>query len=369
MDTPFYRYDISLLRDTLKSLKEAADFPGFKVHFAVKANPNPDLLRVIAEAGLGADTVSIGEIRAARVAGFPTALMVYAGVGKRDDEITEALEAGVGCLNVESGAELEVIEALAARCSIPAPVALRINPDIDAHTHHYITTGVAENKFGIAMEMMDPLVRKCVESDWLKFRGFHFHIGSQITDFTPYKVLCERINDLQERYSDIDIPTINVGGGLGIDYDDPDANPIPRFAEYFDVFKNNLRLRPDQELHFELGRAIVGQCGSLITKVLYVKEGIGKKFVIVDAGMTDLIRPALYQAYHRIDNLTSDATQTEIYDVVGPVCESSDTFGENRVLPVTRRGDLLAIRSAGAYGEAMASTYNCRSMPRRLFIS
>lgn len=366
--TPFYFYDLKILGDTLASVKEASDFPGFKVHFAVKANDNADILKYIANAGLGADTVSIGEIGMALSAGYPASDIFFAGIGKRDDEICEALLLGIGCLNVESYEELCVIDTISKEMGMAAPVALRINPDIDAHTHHYITTGVAENKFGIDLSMMERPLQKCISSEWLNFRGFHFHIGSQITDFTPFKILCERINALQDKFSEINIPLINVGGGLGIDYENPDANPIPRFKEYFNVFKDNLHLRDGQEVHFELGRAIVGQCGSLISRALYVKHGIGKKFVILDAGMTDLIRPALYGAHHRIENLSSSSDKYEVYDIVGPVCESSDTFATERLLPETQRGDLIAIRSAGAYGESMSSTYNGRRRPGAIML-
>lgn len=365
--TPFYYYDLRLLDETLDCLLEASSYPGFCVHFAVKANSNPVILRHIAGAGLGADTVSLGEIKLALQAGFPPEKIVFAGVAKTDEELSGALELGIGCINVESAAELEVIEEIAARMGRKAPVALRVNPEIDAHTHHYITTGLAENKFGIALEAIDAVLKRCVESEWIDFRGFHFHIGSQITDLTPYRILCERINKFQSRYPELTIPTINVGGGLGIDYDEPDANPIPRFKEYFDIFHEYLRLRPGQELHFELGRAIVAQCGSLICRVIYVKEGVGKKFVILDGGMNALIRPALYQAHHKIENITSESEVEERYDVVGPICESSDVFGADELLPLTKRGDLISIRSAGAYGETMASTYNSRPLPTSVY--
>lgn len=364
--TPFYYYDTALLDATLDAAVKASSEPGFCLHYAVKANANAVLLRRIAAAGLGADTVSGGEIKAALEAGFPAEKIVFAGVGKTDEEIMLALESGVGCLNVESIEELEVVASIASRMGVKAPVALRVNPEIDAHTHHYITTGLAENKFGIALSNLDEALEMSLYDDSLQFKGFHFHIGSQITDNTPYAILCERINALQSKYSGIAVATINVGGGLGIDYDNPDANPIPDFQSYFDVFRKHLRLRDGQQLHFELGRAIVAQCGSLITRVVYVKKGVDKKFVIVDAGMTDLIRPALYQAYHKIDNLTSESEEVEKYDVVGPICESSDTFVESEELPLTERGDILAIRSAGAYGEVMASGYNCRPLPRTL---
>lgn len=324
-------------------------------------------MKRIAAAGMGADTVSIGEIKAAIDAGFPAPKIVFAGVGKTDEEIAISLEYGIGCFNAESEPEIDAIEEIAKSQGRIAPVALRVNPEIDAHTHHYITTGLAENKFGIALSMLGRLIERCINSEYIDFKGLHFHIGSQITDLTPFKILCERINALQDEYADVVIPTINVGGGLGIDYDNPDENPIPDFKQYFDIFHENLKLRPGQQVHFELGRSVVAQCGSLITRVTYVKEGVGKKFVIVDGGMTALIRPALYQAHHKIENITSTSPEMERYDVVGPICESSDTFGTDELLPTTHRGDLIALRSAGAYGEIMASGYNCRPLPSSLF--
>jgi len=365
--TPFYYYDMQLLDETINCIKKSAAYPGFYVHYAVKANANPEILKRIAAAGMGADTVSIGEIKAAIDAGFPAPKIVFAGVGKTDEEIAISLEYGIGCFNAESEPEIDAIEEIAKSQGRIAPVALRVNPEIDAHTHHYITTGLAENKFGIALSMLGRLIERCINSEYIDFKGLHFHIGSQITDLTPFKILCERINALQDEYADVVIPTINVGGGLGIDYDNPDENPIPDFKQYFDIFHENLKLRPGQQVHFELGRSVVAQCGSLITRVTYVKEGVGKKFVIVDGGMTALIRPALYQAHHKIENITSTSPEMERYDVVGPICESSDTFGTDELLPTTHRGDLIALRSAGAYGEIMASGYNCRPLPSSLF--
>lgn len=363
--TPFYYYDTQLLDQTLDILRDMSNYPGFRVHYAIKANANPVILSHILNAGLGVDAVSGGEIQAALNAGFAPDKIVFAGVGKRDDEIELALNHGIECLNVESEAELEVIESIAAAMGVKAPVALRVNPNIDAHTHSYITTGLAENKFGISIEMLEAIVKRCVASPHIDLRGLHFHIGSQITQSDPFRMLCNVVNNLQDHYNaqGIYFPIINVGGGLGIDYDHPDTNPVPDFRTYFSMFHKHLRLRPGQELHFELGRSIVAQCGSLITKVLYVKQGLNKRFVIVDAGMTDLIRPALYQAHHTIQNLTSASDETAVYDVVGPICESSDVFGKDEQLPVTTRGDLLALRSAGAYGEIMASRYNCRELP------
>jgi len=366
--TPFYYYDLNLLRATLKAIKECVTDNRYKVHYAVKANANPLILKEISAAGLGADCVSGGEIKAALYAGFPSCGIVYAGVGKSDEEITLGLANGIGCFNVESIEELEIINQIAADRNQKATVALRVNPDIDAHTHEYITTGLAENKFGIAWESLDSVIEAALNMENVELAGLHFHIGSQITITEPFKLLCDKINTLLDRYESkgVFFRTINVGGGLGIDYDTPDQNPIPDFKSYFAVFAKNLKLRPEQELHFELGRSVVAQCGSLITKVLYVKKGVTKQFAIVDAGFTDLIRPALYGAHHLIQNLTSDGP-TSRYDVVGPICESSDCFGKDENLPLTHRGDLLALRSAGAYGEIMASRYNCRQFPGAVF--
>lgn len=369
--TPFYYYDMSLLRQTLEAVASASDYPGFCVHYAVKANSDESILRLVSSFGFGADTVSGGEVDRAIACGFLPRNVVFAGVGKTDGEIESALMAGIGCFNVESAEELYVIEQIANRLGRTAPVAFRVNPGIDAHTHHYITTGLAENKFGIEIPMLKPLVRYAIESDCIEFRGFHFHIGSQITTLEPFRILCERIKVLRDDYEadGIELPTINVGGGLGVDYEDPDANPIPDFESYFRLFHRHLELRPGQQLHFELGRSIVAQCGALISRVLYVKQGLEKRFVIIDAGFTELLRPALYGAHHLIQNLTSHATDRLMYDVVGPICESSDTFGTDELLPLTSRGDLLALRSAGAYGEIMASGYNLRSLNPSVFSS
>lgn len=364
VETPIYCYDLNLLKATLEAIKKAVGDSPFIVNYAIKANSNPILTKIIAEHGLGADTVSGGEIKAAMEAGFPAGMIEFAGVGKTDKEIELAIKEGVGCLNVESEEEFDVINEIASKLGIRTNIAIRVNPDIDAHTHHYITTGLEENKFGVSLEKIDGLVEKALKSEWTFLKGLHFHIGSQITILEPYRLLCERVNEIVDHFSrkGITFRTLNMGGGLGVDYDAPDVNPIPDFMSFFDVFRNNLKLQPGQTVHFELGRAIVAQCGTLMSRVLYVKQGVGKKFVIVDAGMTELIRPALYQAHHLIQNLTSTSPKTEKYDVVGPICESSDCFGQDEVLPVTERGDIIAFRSAGAYGESMASQYNCRPL-------
>ena len=361
--TPFYYYDTALLDQTLNAIRQQL-LPNYHVHYAIKACTHPEVLRHIQESGLGADCVSGGEIEVCLRAGFPAGKIAFAGVGKSDWEIELALQADIFCFNVESIPELEVINQLAKKHGKVASVAFRINPNVGAHTHEYTTTGRAENKFGIAMEDMVGTIQRCQAMSNVECIGLHFHIGSQILDMEDFSTLCLRINELQEVLESyrIVLPHINVGGGLGIDYEDPDAHPLPNLEAYFSTFKRYLQLRPGQQLHFELGRAIVGQCGSLISRVLYIKQGAVKQFVIIDAGMTDLIRPALYGASHKIQNLSSQEG-SEVYDVVGPICESSDVFAKDCPLPLTTRGHLIALRSAGAYGQIMASQYNCRTLP------
>ena len=364
--TPFYYYDMDLLRATLEAInREARRYEGFCVHYAVKANANPKILRAIRLAGLGADCVSGGEIEASLQAGFPASKIVFAGVGKSDWEINLGLDNDIFCFNVESLPELEVINELAAAKGKTARVAFRLNPNVGAHTHANITTGLAENKFGIAMRDMETVISRAQELKNIRFVGLHFHIGSQILDMGDFQALCNRINDLQNQLErlHISIEHINVGGGLGIDYQHPNRVPLPDFKAYFDTYARRLKLRPGQTLHFELGRAVVAQMGTLITRTLYIKEGAVKKFCIVDAGFTDLIRPALYQAYHKIENISSEEPY-DTYDVVGPICESTDVFAKQTDLNRVHRGDYLAIRSAGAYGEIMASQYNCRPLPQ-----
>lgn len=369
LDTPFYYYDMGLLQRTIDEIKSCMAGMRCNLHYAVKANSNPAILRAIADAGFGADCVSGGEVMAALEAGFPAESISYAGVGKTDREIRLGIEAEIGCFNAESLEELEIIAGIARQCGKRARVAIRINPDIDAHTHHYITTGIAENKFGIDMGRLPSAIDLLLgNQDALDFVGLHFHIGSQITNMEPFRILCGRMLALQKQVEDagLKVKALNVGGGLGIDYDDPDSNPVPDFKAYFDVFRRCLPLHADQEMHCELGRALVGQCGSLITRVIYVKTGVEKKFLIVDGGMSDLLRPALYGARHLAQNLSAQARgekHTEKYDIVGPICETADTFSKDEAMPAALRGDLVAFRSAGAYGESMASNYNMRRLP------
>ena len=365
MRTPFYFYDIPLLRRTLDAVQEQLDRnPDYRMHYAVKANFNPGILAEIAARGFGADCVSGGEVKAAIEAGFPAERIVYAGVGKSDWEILLAIEAGISRFNVESEAELCVIDELAGRSGRIAPVSLRINPDIGAHTHAGITTGLAENKFGICYEQLDKVMDLALNLENVRYCGLHFHIGSQILDMADFTALCNRINELVARLQRGGRPVgdINVGGGLGINYQHPNHLPVADFGAYFDTFRRHLHLPAGTPVHFELGRSLVAPCGSLISRVLYVKQGMHKQFCIIDGSMTELVRPAMYRAWHRVENISSDEPE-EIYDVVGPVCESSDVFAREVSLDKCRRGDFVAIRSAGAYGESMASHYNCHPLP------
>ncbi len=364
--TPFYYYDTNLLRKTLKTINdESSRYPNYHVHYAVKANANLKVLHVINEAGLGIDCVSGGEIQQVLKARFPANKIVFAGVGKSDWEIELGIDNDIFCFNVESIPELQVINQIATSKGKQANVCFRINPNVGAHTHANITTGLAENKFGIAMDDMEAVISVASHMQGVQFKGLHFHIGSQILQMNDFIALCRRINELQERLEakGIFCQIINVGGGLGIDYDNPEQNPIPDFREYFSTYNRYLRLRPGQSVHFELGRSVVAQCGMLITRVNFVKQATRKQFAIVDAGMTDLIRPALYDAHHKAVNLTSQGAQ-QTYDLVGPICESSDVFSKDIQLNAVNRGDLIALLSAGAYGEIMASCYNCRPLPQ-----
>jgi diaminopimelate decarboxylase len=368
LETPFYFYDLDLLTKTLEELNKEASVRNYKIHYALKANSNDRILKLLSDFGLGADCVSGNEITKAVATGFKNKEIVFAGVGKSDKEIKTALKNNIFCFNVESIQELEVINSIATSLNKIAQIAIRINPNVDANTHHYITTGLEENKFGINIWELPAILEKIPSQKNIKLIGLHFHIGSQITDLNVYKGLCIRINEIQKWFDEhnIQIKNINVGGGLGINYENPDDGLIPDFKSYFQVFEKFLELRPGQEVHFEIGRAIVGQYGSLISRVLYIKEGVNTNFVIIDAGMTELIRPALYQSYHKIENLSSNLKEKR-YDVVGPICESSDTFAKSIFLPQTKRGDLIAIRSTGAYGEVMASSYNLREKAKVYF--
>lgn len=364
LDTPFYFYDMDLLQKTFEEAqKEIKGIPNGMIHLAMKANCNADILKQANDAGFGIDTVSGGEILKAIEAGIPGNKIVFAGVGKTDKEILIGLDNNILSFNAESIPEIEIINELAKTRNKVARIALRVNPNVDAHTHKNITTGLEENKFGIALEDLIPTIQKVQSLPNVDYYGLHFHIGSQILEFDCFKELCQKINEIQDELEGQGIKTesINVGGGLGVDYQQPQENPIANFKDYFQVFKNNLKLREGQAFHCELGRALTAQYGALITRVTFVKKAKMKQFAIVDAGFTDLIRPSLYQAYHKAINLTSTKAE-EKYDIVGPICESTDVFEKDASLPQTQRGDILAFLSAGAYGHVMASQYNCRPL-------
>ena len=468
--TPFWYYDMDVFRKTVKLAASLSERYGIGAHYALKANVEPRLVSYIASKGFGADCVSGNEVKYAVESGFARSSIVFAGVGKSDKEISDALDLGIGCFNVESLMEMQVIDALAASKGVRANVSLRINPNIDAHTHRYVTTGLYENKFGISRHEFEAAIDILKGSKALDFKGLHFHIGSQITDVEPvYSLECERAAEIVEWFEahGMAVGSIDLGGGLGVDYDEPDENPVPDFEKWFSIIDRKLRRRPEQSVSIEPGRSMVAQCGSLITRVLFVKSGETKTFLIMDAGMNDLIRPALYGAYHKIENLSAyyvsksssddrpgpgicdggidsrarsvrawdgvpmknysksssddrpgpgiceskyvedakaarsvrvwdrvpmknmepegrdrplekgvggienDIVQSlplgALYDIVGPVCESSDVWGEGRELPYSKRGDILAIRSTGAYGSVMSSRYNLRDLAPAVF--
>lgn len=374
IQTPFYFYDMDLLRKTASHAASMASEYGIKIHYAVKANFEERVMKTLSAQGFGADCVSGNEIVWAVKTGFAPSEIMFAGVGKSDKEIRTGLENGIGAFNCESIQELEVIDQIAGSIGLRAKVAIRVNPDVDAHTHRYITTGLEENKFGIGRYAFDDAiaaVKKCRNVD---FVGLHFHVGSQILDSVEpvFKMTCGRADEIVKYFEDhgLKVGSIDLGGGLGVLYADPDSAPIPDFGTWLRTVRMNLHARPDQTVILEPGRSLVAQCGSLISRVLYVKPAKTKTFLILDAGMNDLIRPALYGAFHLVENLSAKLRDEKViqnYDIVGPVCESDDVWGNNRELPLSRRGDLMAIRSAGAYGSAMASRYNLRDFAPAVF--
>ncbi|MDK2978670.1 MAG: diaminopimelate decarboxylase [Bacteroidales bacterium] len=367
LKTPFYYYDTDFLNKNLNILIHEANRFGYRLHYAVKANANSRILQIISDYGFGADCVSGNEVQKALENGFKPEKIVFAGVGKTDEELQLAIDKKIFCVNCESLQELEIINSLAEICNKKVRVALRINPDIDAQTHAYITTGLQYNKFGLSLQDVDYIIKNKEKYSNLLMDGVHLHIGSQITNLKVFRDLCGVVNNVLHYLSqnNINIQHINLGGGLGIDYSEPE-NQIPDFQAYFNVFYQHLTVKPWQEIHFEPGRAVIGQAGALITRVLYVKENGSRKTIIVDAGFTDLLRPALYQAKHKIKNISSESGEM-LYDIAGPLCETADYFGKGLLLPETKRGDLLVIYSAGAYGEVMASQYNLRQPAGKYF--
>ena len=374
ISTPFYYYDMELFRNTVDHVAELAQQHDIKVHYAIKANVERRLLEYISSKGFGADCVSGNEVLHAHSCGFPADKIVYAGVGKTDREIYEALMLGIEAFNCESLQEIFVINEMAHLHGVKANISVRINPNIDAHTPKYVTTGLYENKFGISQHEFDKLIEFLKKSEHINFIGLHFHVGSQITRVSEvFGLECKRVNEIVKYFEErgLEVRNINLGGGLGVDYDDPDGNRIPDFRTWFETITANIVRRPDQNVHIEPGRSMVAQCATLISRVVFVKSGETKNFLIMDAGMNDLIRPALYGAYHKIENLSASQRQFfptfQAYDIVGPVCESSDVWGAGRLLPLSVRGDLMAIRSAGAYGQVMASRYNMKDLAPAVF--
>jgi diaminopimelate decarboxylase len=370
MSTPFYLYDMQLLGRTLDAIKREADQNGYKIHYAIKANNDERILQAVLAHGFGIDCVSGNELRLIRSLGFPADGIVYAGVGKSDDELRLGIEEGIRAFNCESRQELQVIDELAGRMGRRARVALRINPDVDPQTHRHISTGQADSKFGISYKEIEQVAEELPTYKNLDFQGLHFHIGSQITDMRVFEFFCRRVNSLVEWFAEKGFPLgyINMGGGLGVNYDNPDAEPMPDFKVYFDAFRNNLSVS-GAEVHFELGRAMVAQCGELVSRVLFNKiNSAGAEVVIIDGSMSQLIRPALYEAYHEIENLDArPGIPRRPYVVAGTACESADVFASGRELPELRRGDLVTIKSAGAYGASMASRYNMHDLPRAVY--
>jgi diaminopimelate decarboxylase len=363
-------YDVDLLKSSIAEVQSQINGHNYHVNYAIKANYNEKLLKVIADAGLGADCVSGQEIKWALEAGFESQNVVFAGVGKTDEEILYAITNNIKIIHCEGFQEALAVNDIAKSIGLSVDVALRLNPNVNASTHEKITTGLKENKFGFSVIELNRLIASKKELTHLNIKGLHFHIGSQITDMTVFDSLCTKINELITFYKDNfdEFSYLNVGGGLGIDYDSPSSNLIPDFQNYFRVFKRGLDLN-NVEINFELGRSIVGQCGKLLTKVLYVKDSETKRFAVVDAGMTELLRPALYDAYHQIEfNGVSFKDNDVLYDVVGPICESSDCLGVDVKLPVLKRGDMLTVRSCGAYAESMRLNYNGRKVIKSVYL-
>jgi diaminopimelate decarboxylase len=364
--TPLYIYSSRTLTRHIQAYKKAFDGYPSTVCFALKANSNPAILRLLAKEGCGADVVSGGELYLAKKAGIPSGKIVYAGVGKTEDEIAAALKAKILMFNVESADELEAIDRVAERLGVRAPIALRVNPDIDPQTHPYISTGLKKNKFGIPIEDALEYYRTARKMKNINVLGIHKHIGSQITKISPFVDALKRVIDLAKvlRQHSIDIKNIDIGGGLGITYrDEKPPAPAELSRAVVPLLKEcgcNVILEP--------GRSIVGNAGIFVTSVLYIKKNPEKEFVIVDGGMNDLLRPSLYNAYHDLLPVRRNRRTKVLADIVGPICESGDFLAKERMINRPSRGDLLAIMSAGAYGFAMSSNYNSRQRPAEVLV-
>ena len=359
--TPFYLYSEQKLRDNFKSFADAVKpLKKATVCFAVKSNFNPTILKILAGMGAGADIVSGGELELALQAGVPADKIVFSGVGKTRAELTAAITAGIKQINAESESEIRLINEIAIGLNKTASVGIRVNPDVDARTHEKITTGKKENKFGIDWNDARRLFLSAEQFKGLSLHGIEVHVGSQILELSPFREAFVKtkkmLNDLKEH--GVSIQTVDVGGGLGVAYKTDESAPSP--ADYIAVLQDVLG-DFDGEFVFEPGRCISGDAGVLVASVVRVKQTGDKRFAVLDAGMCDLVRPAMYDAYHNIEAVKGGEA-SERYDVVGPICESADIFGKDRMLPELNEGDLIAIETAGAYGAAMASNYNGRPL-------
>ena len=366
--TPLYIYSRATLERHWHAFDKAFGEHPHLICFAVKSNPNIAILQVMVQLGSGFDIVSQGELERVLAAGGDAAKIVFSGVAKSETEIARALEVGIRCFNVESTAELQRINLVAGKLGKIAPISLRVNPDVDAHTHPYISTGLKENKFGISVDQAREVYRQASTLAYIKVIGMDCHIGSQLTELQPFLDATDRLVVLMEQLKQdgIELKHLDLGGGLGVPYTN-EAPPHP--ADYAKALLDKLKQYGDLEIILEPGRAITANAGILVTKVEYLKSNETRHFAIVDTGMNDMIRPALYQAYMNI--IETDRTlirESKVYDVVGPICETSDFLGKQRTLAIAQ-GDLIALRSAGAYGASMASNYNSRPRAAEVMVS
>jgi len=368
--TPFYCYSATTLERHFLAFRDALTGAGLDpaICFAVKANGNVAVIRVLANLGAGADVVSGGELTRALAGGVPAERIVFSGVGKKEDELALALKTGVMQINVESEPELEALSRIAEGLGLTASVSVRINPDVDAHTHAKITTGKNENKFGIDWTRAKEIYAKAAALPGIKVIGIAVHIGSQLVELGPFRAAFLRVREMAEmlRAEGHDIQRLDLGGGVGIPYG---PNPSPELVDYARIVGETVG-DLGCKLILEPGRVIAGNAGILVTRVIYLKEGASRKFAIVDAAMNDLIRPTLYEAHHDIIPVEEPAPDAHLQDmdVVGPICETGDSFATQRPLPRPEAGDLLAIRTVGAYGAVMASAYNARSLPPEVLV-
>ncbi len=364
LETPFYLYSAAEIKHSCTVIRESGRGYDFKPYYALKANFNPALLKIILQQGFGADIVSGGELYFARRAGFKNDSIVFAGVGKTENELRQAVEAGIASINVESRAELYLLSRVAREEKRRVPIAIRINPDIDAHTHEYISTGLHSNKFGVDAETAFEMYLEAAKDPWLEPEGVHMHIGSQIESEQPFvdaaRFLLSFIDRLEK--AAIPITSVDLGGGIGINYNSPFARPEKERTYVKSILSSYLKVFAERrlKLYLEVGRSVIGSAGVLISRVIYTKKTPTKNFTIVDAAMNNLIRPSLYKAHHPIVPLVRNDSDTWKTDVVGPVCETGDFLAREMEMPELKEGSMIAIGGAGAYGQSLASFYNLR---------